>query len=116
MIEVYDLASVLVSDASAKSFRGKKIDAERIRRLKSLCEEAGSLYTELNAYTYGVEVDPDTGFITVCIDCPSIRTSWLSRSFSRAVSISSSISFSKTDDEDFYGVTVSFTVPGVWRD
>lgn len=116
MIGVYDLVSVLVNDASSKSHKGKRKDIERVRLLKSLCAEAENLYTKLNAFSFGAEVNPDTGAITICIDFPSLRVRGGSEAFVRAAWLSSSVSFAPSEDEDLFGTTVSFTVPGVWRD
>jgi len=110
-VKCWDAAEMVVDEATRQFGCLLKPDEVRKENLKRCCGMIDSLAEEFDGYSYEINIDDETMWITISLVCGEFKTTAHSSCLCRLLQRTDTVSFSKAADEQ---IRVDFGFRGIW--
>ena len=111
-VKCYDVAEMVLDEASKQFAPLFRENAERKQILKSYCEVIDSLAEEFNAESFDVEVDDIKMTISIKMECPDITITSENHPLYELAGHAVSVHFSNNESDL---MVVEFVFPSIWE-
>lgn len=110
-VKCFDVASMVIDDASERFSPIWRLNDERINILKEYCDTIDKLSEEFNGTSFEVEVDDISMEITVVLECEEVIIESSKHIFYELLKRTVRYGFSVSDEGS---LLVKFVFPSIW--
>lgn len=110
-IKCFDVASMVIEDATERFKPSMKLNKERVDIFKDYCNAIDTLSNEFEGESFDVEVDEVTMEITVALECDEIVIESSNHIFYELVKRAVRYGFTASDDGN---LVIKFVFPCLW--
>lgn len=110
-VKCYDVAEMVIDEATEQFGFMLKQDRERLRELKECCDIIDTIAERFGGVSYEVEVDDETTDITVSLVCGEFEVDMMTDDFNGLTCKAKKLSFKPCGEEQ---IQIDFVFCGIW--